>query len=114
MVEVLNQRAVTTRTEEQLAVFGTERSAVGISGEGVCAGQLLRERDVVLHAELLLELRQVIGYMLPEERQMVMADREMQIGCRPFVAGRGSHAVLGRFRQMLQRGRTRAIAIFME
>ena len=35
LVEVLDERTMTTRTEEQLTVFRTERRAIGISSDGI-------------------------------------------------------------------------------
>ena len=85
LVQVLYQRAVTARTEEQLAVLRAERSTVRISGDGVGGRQLFAESHVVLHAVLVLELLEVVGNVLTEERQVVMAHREMQIDSR-FLA----------------------------
>ena len=52
--------------------------------------------------------------MLAEEGEVVMADGKMEIDGRFFSVLRGSNAVLRTFNEVLQRGRTRAIAIFME
>ena len=111
LIEVLNERAVSTRAEEEFAVLGTERRAVRISRQRVGTRQLLGEGDVVLDIVFVFELLEVVRDMLTEQRQMVMADGEMQINGR-FLAF--AFAVLRTFYQMLQRGRTRAVAIFME
>ena len=114
LVEVLDEGSVTARTEEQLAVFRAERRTVGVRSNRVGGRQLLAERHVIAHTEFLLEFLEVVGDMLTEERQVVVADGEMQIDNR-FLA------VFGRFGtvqcalyQVLQRGRTCAVAVLME
>ena len=50
VIEVLNERAVSARTEQDGAVIVTERTSVLSCGNGVGAGLLLRERDVICGA----------------------------------------------------------------
>ena len=90
-----------SRTEEQLAVLRAERRTVRISGNSVSARQLFAERHIVLHTVFGFELRQVLRYMLPEERQVVMAHREMQIDRRLLALLRRSYAVLRTFHEVL-------------
>lgn len=52
VVKILDKSAMTARTEQQRAVGIAERSVVGISGNSVGAWLLLRERDVIVDAEL--------------------------------------------------------------
>ena len=74
-----------TRTEQQLAVGRAERRAVRISCEGIGRGLLLGEGDIELNAVLRLELLQIVGYMLAEQRQMVVrhgeVDVHLAVGC---------------------------------
>ena len=105
---------MSTRTEEKLTVFRAERRTVWISRKGVGGRQLLGESHVVFHTVFLFELLEVLCDMLTEERQMIVTNRKMQINGRFLSCFRRCNTILRTFYQMLQRGRTRAIAIFME
>ena len=52
--------------------------------------------------------------MLTEERQVVVAHREVQVYGRFLAVLRGCDAVLCTFYQVLERGRARTVAVFME
>ena len=77
---------MSTRTEKQRAVFVAERSVIGVGGDGIGAGFLFRETDVVFHAELLSIEFSLLGNLLFEELQMIVADREMHV-CLTIRAG---------------------------
>ena len=114
LIEVLDERSVSARTEEQLAFFRAERRTIGVSRDSVCGRELLREGHIVFDAEFLFELSHVVSYMLAEQRQMVMAHREMEIDGRLLAVLGRSYAVLRSLYKVLQRGRTRTVAVFME
>ena len=57
---------MTTRTEEQRTVLIAERRVVRIGSDGVRAGLLLREADIILDAELLLIVSNLLSHLLLE------------------------------------------------
>lgn len=66
-------------TEEQRAVVVAERRVVGVGGYGVGAGLLLRERNVVVDAELLFVEVLLLGYALLEKVEMVVRHSEVDV-----------------------------------
>ena len=71
-VEVLDERSVSTRTEEKLAILSAERCTVRISGDRIGTRQLLGESDIIADVVFVFKLLEVISYMLAEERQVVV------------------------------------------
>ena len=108
LVQVLDQRTVTARTEQHRAIGLAEGRAVGIGGDGVGRRFLLREADVVLHAVFLCEAVGLLGHLLLEEFHVLMAHREVHVS----LALRGG--VEGALHQMLLHRRARAFGIFVE
>ena len=80
VVQVLNQRAMASGTEQQRTVLVAERSVVGIGSHGICAGLLLREGDVVLDAVLLCEHVLLLSHLLLEELDVLVAHGEVHVG----------------------------------
>ena len=79
LVEVLDERTMTARTEQQRTVAVAEWRAVRVSGYGVCGWLLFRERDVVFHTKLVSILLHLVGHLLLEERHMLVANCEMHV-----------------------------------
>ena len=71
---------MTTRTEEQRTVLIAERRVVRIGSDGVRARLLLGEADIILDAELLLIVSNLLSHLLLEQFQMVVRDGEMDVG----------------------------------
>ena len=80
LVQILYQRSMTAWTEEQRAILVVEWSVVGIGGDGVSTWLLLRERDVVLHTELLGVAIYLLSHHILEELQMVVRNGKVDIG----------------------------------
>ena len=79
LVEILDERAMASRTEEQRTVGIAERSVVGIGSNSVGTRLLLRERDVILHAVFLGIEISLVGHLLLEERHVLMTHCEVNI-----------------------------------
>ena len=114
LIEVLDECAVPSRPEEEFAILGTERRTVRISRQGIGTRHLLGESDVITHVIFILKLLEVIRYMLAEERQVIMGNGKMEIYGRFLSILSRRYTILRSFDEMFQRGRTRAITIFME
>ena len=66
LVKILNECAMTARTEQQRAVIIAERCVVRVHSHCIGARFLLRESDVVLHSETLLILACLLGNLCLE------------------------------------------------
>ena len=99
---------MTAWTEEQRAVFVSERRVVGIHCKRVGRGFLLRERDVQALIVGLFVLRSLLGHLVFKELQMVVRHREVNIclaiRCR----------IESRLNEMLFQRRARLVGIVVE
>ena len=96
------------RTEKQGTVVIAEWRVVGIHGYGVGAGLLLREGDIILHAESLrIHTLLFIDHLL-KKRQVVMRNREMDIG--PAICA----GIEGRLHKMFLHRSARPLVILVE
>lgn len=70
---------MTSGTEQQRAVGIAERSVVRIGGNSVGAGLLLRERDIVVDAELGNIFVFLLSHLLLKQSLMLMAYGEVNV-----------------------------------
>ena len=79
LVEVLYQRTVTTRTEQERAILVAEWSAVWVSSYCIGRRLLLRETDVILHTILLGITVSLGSYLSLEEIEMLVRNSEVYV-----------------------------------
>ena len=108
LVEVLDECAVATGTEQQGAVVVAERGVVGVGGDGVGAGLLLGESDVELDAVLLGVEVGLLGDFLTEQLHVLMGDGEVDVGLA--VAG----GIEGALDEVLLHRRARTVLVVVE
>ena len=79
LIQILDQSAMTSWTEQQAAILIAERRIVRISSNRIGAWFLLRERDVVLHTKLLCIEICLLCHLLLEKFQMVMRNSKVYV-----------------------------------